>query len=64
MKNTTKKNVSGSADVVFYGADGSIIYVRPCSFYLKSKESTSTNVSLFSDMENATYKIFTRAYAY
>ncbi len=64
MKNKTKKTVNGEADVVFYNDNGEIIYIRSCSFYLKSKESTTTNVTLYSDIQNAKYKIFKRAYTY
>ena len=63
IRNTAKKNASGSADVVFYNANGEVVYIRPCSFYLKPNEATTTNISLFGDAVGATYQIYTRAYA-
>ncbi|MBO4396810.1 MAG: hypothetical protein J5819_10760 [Eubacterium sp.] len=63
IRNNGKKNASGSADVVFYNANGEVVYVRPCSFYLKPKEATSTNITLYGDAVGATYQIYTRAYA-
>ncbi len=63
IRNNGKKNASGSADVVFTNANGEVVYIRNCSFYLKPGEATTANITLFGDAIGATYQVYTRAYA-
>ena len=62
-RNTTKESISAVADVVFYDAEGHIVYVETTSKFLNAKEIDTSTVYISNSLEYDHYKILVRGYS-